>query len=55
MEKINWQLICVTSEDEYGTSWTVEYNKEKGMYRVSLFENNHWKEDVVFDEIEKEE
>lgn len=34
------------------TSWQVDYDRQLGMYRVSLFEDNHFVNDVTFDEME---
>ena len=41
-----WERI---QEDE---DTIVEYDKERGLYRVSFFEDNHFVDDVMFDAYE---
>ena len=36
-----------------GEDSIVEYDKERGMYRVSFFEDNHFVDDVMFDAYER--
>lgn len=40
--------IDTTIDDDTGTGMVVEYNKDTKQFRVSCFENYHWKEQVVF-------
>jgi hypothetical protein len=44
------KLIRISESD----NWAVDYDKERGMYRVSHFEDNHFKDEFWFDEYEKE-
>lgn len=39
-------LIRICESDD----WFVDYDKERGMYRVSYFEDNHFKDECWFDE-----
>lgn len=34
--------------------WIVEYDKERGMYRVSYFTDNHFVDEVWFDAYDEE-
>lgn len=43
-------LIRISESDD----WIVDYDKERGMYRVSYFEDNHFKDEYWFDEYKKE-
>lgn len=45
-----FETIHMVSSEK--NSWQIDYDKERGMYRVSLFEDNHFVDDVTFDEIE---
>lgn len=44
----NWEQIAEVE------NFIIDYDKSRGMYRVSYFENNHFVDDVIFDEIVKE-
>ena len=33
--------------------WVVEYNAENHRYRVSYFQDNHFVDDVLFDEVDR--
>jgi hypothetical protein len=44
-------MIRVSVSDNF----TVDYDKERGMYRVSIFENNHFKDEYWFDAYEDKE
>ena len=35
--------------------WIVEYDKKRGMYRVSYFEDNHFRDECWFDAYEERE
>lgn len=35
--------------------WTVDYDKEHGMYRVSYFQDNHFVDEYWFDAYEEKE
>lgn len=35
--------------------WVVDYDKERGMYRVSYFEGNHFEDECWFDEYKEQE
>lgn len=48
----NFETICCAKEDEE-TSWQIDYDKERGMYRVTQFLNNHWHGEIIFDEVDK--
>ena len=48
--KISNNLIRILETND----WVVDYDKTRGMYRVSLFENGHYQDEIWFDEIEKE-
>ena len=40
----NWEQIAETED------FIIEYDKSRGMYRVSYFQDNHFVDDVIFDE-----
>ena len=44
-------LIRVSESDD----WIVDYDKERGMYRVSYFEDCHFKDEFWFDAYEEKE
>ena len=44
-------LIRISESDD----WIVDYDRERGMYRVSYFEDNHFKDEHWFDCFEDEE
>ena len=47
-EKDN-NLIRILESTEY----VIDYDIGRGMYRVSLFKNGHYKDEIWFDEVEK--
>lgn len=44
-------LIRISESDD----WIVDYDRERGMYRVSYFEENHFKDEHWFDCFEERE
>jgi hypothetical protein len=46
--KPNWETIALVDDN-----FIVEYDKTRGIYRVSYFEDNHFVDDVIFDEYNK--
>jgi hypothetical protein len=44
----NWEQIAQTED------FVIEYDKERAMYRVSYFQDNHFVDDVIFDEVQRE-
>ena len=44
-------LIRIDISDD----WIVDYDKERGMYRVSYFQDNHFQDEFWFDEYEDKE
>lgn len=44
-------LIRISESDD----WIVDYDRERGMYRVSYFEDNHFKDEYWFDCYEEKE
>ena len=44
-------LIRISKSDD----WIVDYDRERGMYRVSYFEDNHFKDEYWFDCFEEKE
>ena len=44
-------LIRISESDD----WIVDYDRERGMYRVSYFEDYHWKDEYWFDCFEEKE
>ena len=44
-------LIRISESDD----WIVDYDRERGMYRVSYFEDNHFKDEYWFDCFEERE
>lgn len=46
---MSWMRIS-ESED-----WFVDYDRERGMYRVSYFEDNHFVDECFFDAYEEKE
>ena len=47
MKKINWKTLY---DDE---EWLVEYDEETNQYRVTLFENYHFQDEIIFKGVEK--
>ena len=45
------KLIRIAISDE----WIVDYDKERGMYRVSYFQDNHFQDEFWFDAYEEKE
>lgn len=45
------KLIRISESDD----WIVDYDKERGMYRVSIFEDNHFQDEYWFDAYEDKE
>ena len=39
----------------YSDDWFIDYDRERGMYRVSYFEDNHFKDECWFDAYEEKE
>ena len=58
MNKESWYKNCKSeniiriSEKE---DWVVDYDKERGMYRVSYFQDNHFVDECWFDAYEEKE
>lgn len=44
-------LIRISESDD----WIVDYDKERGMYRVSYFQDNHFVDEFWFDAYEEKE
>lgn len=44
-------LIRISESEDF----VVDYDREKGMYRVSTFENNHFQDEYWFDAYEEKE
>lgn len=44
-------LIRISESDD----WIVDYDRERGMYRVSYFEDNHFRNEHWFDAYEEKE
>jgi hypothetical protein len=44
-------LIRISESDDF----IVDYDKDRGMYRVSVFEENHFKDEYWFDAYEEKE
>lgn len=44
-------LIRISESDD----WIVDYDRERGMYRVSYFKDNHFKDEYWFDAYEDKE
>ena len=44
-------LIRISESDD----WIVDYDRERGMYRVSYFEDNHFVDECWFDAYEEKE
>lgn len=49
MAQYNWITIKESPD------WIVDYDSAKGRYRVSYFENGHFKDEVIFREFEEPE
>lgn len=43
-------LIRISESDD----WIVDYDRERGMYRVSYFEDGHFKDEHWFDEYKEQ-
>ena len=58
MNKESWYASKLSDMDVVRISesndWTVDYDKERGMYRVSYFEDNHFVDEHWFDAYEEE-
>lgn len=44
-------LIRISTNDNF----VVDYDKDRGMYRVSIFEDNHYQDEYWFDAYEEKE
>ena len=44
-------VIRIAESDD----WIVDYDKSRGMYRVSYFQDNHFKDEIWFDAYEEKE
>lgn len=44
-------LLRISESDD----WIVDYDRERGMYRVSYFEDNHFRDELWFDCFEEKE
>lgn len=40
--------------NEPGNSIMVDYNKHTGEYRISVFEDYHWKDELIFKGVKEE-
>lgn len=50
----NWITIAEINDGEsYGYTYQVDYDKDLGMYRISIFKDNHFQDEIFFDEAEK--
>lgn len=50
--KLNKMDVVRVSESE---DWWVDYDRARGMYRVSVFQDNHFKDEYWFDAYEEKE
>lgn len=53
-EDDHFNTIYYAEEDDEW-SWQIDYDKEKSIYRVTQFLNNHWHGEVIFNEVDKDE
>ena len=51
MVNIENNMIRISESDD----WIVDYDKGRGMYRVSYFQDNHFVDEVLFDAYKEEE
>lgn len=59
MDKESWyasklsdmDIVTISESDD----WIVDYDRERGMYRVSYFEDGHFKDEHWFDAYEERE
>lgn len=54
MKKLKEGLVNLFRISE-SRDWTVDYDKERGMYRVSYFQDNHFVDEHWFDAYEEKE
>ena len=59
MNKESWYARSISDMDivtiSYTDDWIVEYDKSRGMYRVSYFQDNHFVDEHWFDAYEEKE
>lgn len=59
MDKKSWYAIKFSDMDlvtiSYTDDWIVEYDKSRGMYRISYFQDNHFVDEHWFDAYEEKE
>jgi hypothetical protein len=48
VKQYNW--ITIKENDD----WIIDYDQSKGRYRISYFENGHFKDEVIFCEYRAE-
>lgn len=48
-------LINIANTQGYEHDFQVDYDPERGMYRVSIFTDNHWHDEFWFDAYEDKE
>ena len=49
-----WEKIVdihVNDYEEAVDCYQVDYNKETGQYRISMFKDCHWQNEIIFDEV----
>lgn len=51
MGRVENNLIRISESDD----WIVDYDKGRGMYRVSYFQDNHFVDEYWFDAYEEKE
>lgn len=51
-----WEMINVIKnvDDPPGNEYQVDYDKEKRMYRVSIFRDYHFQDEIIFDEVKND-
>lgn len=59
MNKESWYAAKLSDMDvvtiSYTDDWVVDYDKSRGMYRVSYFQDNHFVDEHWFDAYEEKE
>lgn len=50
----DWEFKEEIMDCEFpGDSYIIEYNRDLGQYRISIFRDYHYKDEFTFDEVKK--
>lgn len=52
--KYDWFLVQEEEDENTGESYQIDYSKVLRKYRISFFKNNHFQDEIIFDEVKNE-